>query len=80
MMLFRLDVSRKSGEVMLWRETPWGLKPIIGWADVEGVKEFAEMLLDFYNRTNEERDKFKEVSDKLLSQALDDEEYFEGET
>jgi hypothetical protein len=37
------------------------------------------MLLDFYNRTREERDKIKEVSDKLLSQALDDEEYFGGE-
>ena len=44
MTLFRIDVSRETGSVMLWMEAPCGFKPIIGWAHLEGVKEFAEML------------------------------------
>jgi len=56
MTLFRVDVSRQTGEVMLWMEVPCGFKPIIGWAHLEGVKEFAEMLLDFYNDRREGSD------------------------
>ena len=49
MTTFRMDVHRRSGEVMLWLETLYGPKPIMGWADLEGVREFAEMLLDFHS-------------------------------
>ena len=59
---------------MLWMEAPCGFRPIIGWAHLEGVKEFSEMLLDFYNSRKEEKDRIKEVSDILLRQALDDEQ------
>lgn len=45
-------------------------------AHLEGVKEFAEMLLDFYNRRKEERDEVKAASDELFQQALGNEEYF----
>jgi len=76
MTVFRLDVHRKSGEVMLWMETACGLKPIIGWAELEGVREFAKMLLDFYEARMEEGDKAKEISDSLLRQALGDEQHF----
>ena len=76
MTVFRLDVHRKSGEVMLWMETSCGLKPIIGWAEPEGVREFAKMLLDFYEARMEEGDKAKEISDSLLRQALGDEQHF----
>lgn len=79
MTVFRIDVHRKSGEVLMWIETLCGLRPIIGWADLEGVKEFAEMLLDFYNRRKEEKDKIEKVSDNLLRQALGDEKYFREE-
>jgi len=61
---------------MLWMETLHGPNPIIGWADLEGVREFAEMLLDFYQDRMEERGKIKRVSNSLLRQALGDEEYF----
>lgn len=73
MTLFRIDVSRETGAVMLWMEAPCGFKPIIGWAHLDGVKEFAEMLLDFYNTRKEERDEVKRASDTLLRQALRDE-------
>ena len=77
MTVFRIDVHRKSGVVMLWMKTPCGFKPIIGWADLEGVKEMAETLLDFYNRRKEEEDEVREISDKLLRQALGNEGYCE---
>ena len=80
MTTFRMDVHRKSGEVMLWMETLYGLKPIIGWTDLEGIREFAEMLLKLYSGVKEEKDKIKRVSDTLLKQALGDEEYFRKET
>lgn len=47
---FRLDVSRQTGTATLWMaaDTPCGFKPVLGWADIDGVKEFAEMLLAIY--------------------------------
>ena len=71
---FRLDVSRDTGAVALWMEAPCGFKPIIGWAHLDGVKEFGEMLLDFYNCRKEEKDEIRNVSDSLLRQALGNEQ------
>ena len=68
MTLFRIDVSRETGEVMVLMEAP------CGWPHLEGMKEFTEMLLNFYNSRNEERDKVERVSNSLLSQALGDEQ------
>ena len=75
MTLFRIDISRQTGAVMLLMEAPCGFKPIIGWAHLEGVKEFAEMLLEFYNSRKEESNEVKRISDSLLRQALGDEEF-----
>jgi len=72
MTTFRIDVHRKSGTVMLWMQTSLGYTPIISWADVEGVREFAEMLLDFYESREGERDKVRRISDYILEQALGD--------
>ena len=72
MTLFRIDVSRETGGVMLLMEVPCGFKPIIGWPHLEGMKEFTNMLLGFYNSRKEERDKVEKVSDNLLRQALGD--------
>ena len=74
MTLFRVDVARETGVVTLWMEAPYGFKPIIGWTHLEGVKEFAGMLLDFYNSRKEERDEIRKVSDSLLRQALGNEQ------
>lgn len=74
MTLFRIDVSRETGEVMLSMEAPCGFKPVIGWPNLEGMKEFTEMLLDFYNSRKEERDKVEKISDDLLRQALGNEQ------
>ena len=46
---FRLDVSRETGEATLWMatdETACGYKPILAWPNIDGVKEFAQMLLE----------------------------------
>ena len=75
MTLFRIDVSRETEAVTVWMEAPCGFKPIIGWARLEGVKEFAEMLLEFYNSRKEESNEVKRISDSLLRQALGDEEF-----
>ena len=74
MALFRIDVSRQTGAVMLWMKAPCGFKPIIGWTHLDGVKEFGEMLLDFYNSRKEEGDEIKKISDNLLRQALGNEQ------
>ena len=76
MTLFRIDVSRETGAVMIWMEAPCGFKPIIGWAHLDGVKEFAEMLLEFYNSRRASEDNVKHVSDNLLRQALGGQEHF----
>ena len=49
---FRLDVSKQTGTATLWMaaDTPCGFKPVIGWPNIDGVKEFAEMLLDICYR------------------------------
>lgn len=79
MTFFRIGVNRESGAVTVWMEAPCGLKPIIVCADLEGVKEFAEMLLDFYNTGKEEKRKIEKVSNNLLMQALGNDKYCDKE-
>lgn len=46
---FRLDVSKETGSVTLWMatgETACGYKPVLAWPSMDGVKEFAQMLLE----------------------------------
>ena len=76
-MFYRIEVSRESG-IILWLETPCGFRqPLIRWADLDGVKRLADILLDFYHHQVEEGgtkddDEVKAISDKLLEQALGD--------
>ena len=72
MTLFRIDVSRKTGEVMLWMETECGFRPVMGWPNMGGVREFGEMLLDIYSRREGEEDRIREVSQSIIRQALGD--------
>jgi hypothetical protein len=54
---FRLDVCQQTGEATLWMaaDTPCGFKMVLGWPDIDGVKEFAEMLLDIYYQRQQDR-------------------------
>jgi len=55
---FRLDVSRETGEATLWmfaEETSCGYQPVLGWPNIEGIREFAQMLLDIYCQREEKR-------------------------
>lgn len=70
---FRLDVSRETGVVTLWmatEETPCGFRPVIGWPNMDGVREFAEMLLDISHYRNRGSDRVKQVSENIIRQAL----------
>jgi len=60
---FRLDVSRQTGTATLWMvtNTPCGFKPVLGWPHIDGVKEFAEMLLDIYYRRQSDQERPDEV-------------------
>lgn len=80
MTTFRIDTHKKSGEVKLWMETPCGFIPIIAWANIDGVKEFADLLLNYYkdmNDKNAERIRVNDISEELLRQALGEDEYYE---
>ena len=46
---FRLDVSQETGEATLWMatgETACGYKPVLAWPDMDGVRQFAQILLE----------------------------------
>lgn len=70
MTLFQIGVDSESGSVTIWMEAACGLKPILVCADLEGVREFAGMLLDFYNSKKAEKDRIERISENLLRQAL----------
>lgn len=57
---FRLDVSRDTGEATLWmatEETACGYKPVLAWPGMDGVRDFALMLLEIdHRRRGEIRD------------------------
>jgi hypothetical protein len=57
MIQFRLDVSQVTGEATLWMEsgeTACGYKPILAWPSMDGVREFAWMLLEI-DRTRRDK-------------------------
>ena len=78
MSVFRIDTHGKSGTVTLWMEAPCGFIPIIGWESMNGVKEFANMLLEFCNHMEEKRDRAEDIWDRLLRETLGDKEYLDG--
>lgn len=71
MTIFRIGLNRGTGAVTIWIEAACGLRPILVCADLEGVREFAQMLLDFYQSSMEEKKTVAEVSENLLRQALE---------
>lgn len=55
---FRLDVCQQTGTTTLWMatDTPCGFRMVLGWPDIDGVKEFAEMLLAIYYQRQRDRE------------------------
>lgn len=53
---FKVDVCRQTGTTTLWMaaNTPCGFRMVLGWPDIDGMKEFAEMLLDIYYQQREQ--------------------------
>ena len=75
-----MDVHRKTGEVVLHMKCRCGFIPIIGWPDIEGVRELGELLLGFYDeRKQMEKDRNDRIAGNLLLQALGDDGFFEDE-
>lgn len=80
-MFYRIQLSKELG-VIVWLEAPCGFKqPIVSWDHLGGLKQFADILLDFYNQQMEENgksgakkndDEVNVISDMLLRQALGD--------
>ena len=78
---FRLDVSRKTGMTTLWMSTeqsPCGYTPLIGWSNISGLREFAEMLLDMYRHNLRETERIKRTSDDILQQVFNTNTMNEG--
>lgn len=44
--VFQVDVSRETGEVMLFIETGYGMRSVMGWPNVSGLQDFARSLLN----------------------------------
>lgn len=42
--VLRVDVSRETGEVMIFMETACGFRPVSGWPDVNNMQDFANTL------------------------------------
>ena len=70
MACFRVDASQETGKVMLLIETECGFRPVMGWPDTNSLREFAEMLIGICSRINKKEDGVKDISDRLLKQAL----------
>ena len=62
---FRLDASQETGEATLWmeaEETACGYKPVLAWPSMDGVRDFALMLLEIdRQRRGEIRDPCSQV-------------------
>ena len=79
---FKLGISRKTGFATLWvatDESPCGYTPLIGWNNIHGLKEFAEMLLDMYRHSLRESERVKKTSDHILQNVFGDNKYSEGD-
>jgi len=51
--VFRVDVSKDTGQVMLLIETCCGMLPVMGWPDISGMEDFARVLLDICTRAGD---------------------------
>ncbi len=50
----QIEVSKETGEVMLLIETACGLRPVMGWPNINGLQDFAETLLGICLHINDQ--------------------------
>lgn len=82
MQKFKLTVSRKTGITTLMMASgnlSDSYIPVIGWNDIRGLKEFAEMLLEMYRNRQQEYYKIDRTSARLIKQALHDTPLMKGD-
>jgi len=77
---FQIDINKRSGAVTIWIEATCSLKPILICHDLEGMKEFGEMLLNFYRDRKREKERIENISNNLIEQALSNKEYLRKES
>ncbi len=70
MTVYHFDTNARTGQVVLSMEAPCGSKQAIGWQGLEDMRQFADMLLDFYWHRMMEKLGVDEISDSLIHQAL----------
>jgi hypothetical protein len=78
---FKLAVSKKNGLTTLLMASPDssdGYTPIIGWSDIQGLREFAEMLLEMYRNKQHKDVETNRISFRLIEQALDTTQLMKG--
>jgi hypothetical protein len=68
---FRIDVARETGQITLFMEMPCGAKPVLGWPNTDGMKEFACMLLNLCENI-ETTDKSRDIRNRLLEKSIRD--------
>jgi hypothetical protein len=69
---YHFNTNTRTGQVVLAMETPCGSKQAIGWQGLEEMKQFADMLLDFYWHRKMEKLGVDDISDSLNREALGD--------
>ncbi len=47
--VLRVDLSHGTSEVMLFMETVFGFRPIIGWSNVSGFLDFTDTLVGIFS-------------------------------
>lgn len=67
----QVEVSEETGNVMLLIETTCGLRPVMGWPNMNGMEDFALSLLGICSQ-EKEKDKTEETPDRLQRKALGD--------
>jgi len=70
---YQFSLNSDSGKVILSMQLPCGFKPIMGWRRLDEVRDFADMLLDFYWRNKIKELEIKYFSDDKLTQVFEKE-------
>ena len=71
---YQFSFNGDSGKVILPMQSPCGLKPIIGWRGLDELRDFADMLLNFYWRNKINELEIRYITDDILSRAFSKDE------